>query len=167
MTVCDEQVAAAASSAKGEPTVALFNGALTLTPLVVLAGAGAGVGAGAVVVLCAVTVMAASATHTAPEVPHAFTCSVCAPAAAVTAALIDVPFTIVVLLLLSSEKPIEPTFWFEQVVAAADSVNCGETFDPLAGALMVTLPSAGSAQIASREKTREVLLIKFTISLFS
>ena len=48
-------------------------------------------------------VMAMLATHDAPLLPHDLTWRICAPTAPVTWALTDVPFTIVVLLLLSNE----------------------------------------------------------------
>lgn len=95
----------------GEPTVALFTGAVTVTPVEVGVGvgvgagvgAGVGVGVGAGVVVPLPTVIATLVTHDAPELPQAFTCTVCAPAGAVTDAATVVLFTIVVLLLLSSE----------------------------------------------------------------
>lgn len=49
------------------------------------------------------TVMATLVTQTAPLSPQAFTCSVCAPADALTEAATDVLFTMVVEVLLSSE----------------------------------------------------------------
>ena len=80
-------------------------------------------------------------------------------------ALIAVPLTIVVLLLLSSEKPIALTDWLEQVVATAERVNSGATVAPLVGLLTVGLANAEIAQAASKERAREDLLNKNTGSL--
>jgi hypothetical protein len=84
--------------------VAPFPGALTVTPFAELAVVDA-----AVVAAVVLTVTGTSVTHTAPPLPHAFTCSACEPVVAVTVALMEVPLAIVVLLLLSSENPIEET----------------------------------------------------------
>jgi hypothetical protein len=84
--------------------VAPFPGALTVTPFAELAVVDA-----AVVAAVVLTVTGTSVTHTAPPFPHAFTCSACEPVVAVTVALMEVPLAIVVLLLLSSENPIEET----------------------------------------------------------
>lgn len=115
LTRCEEQSEAVASSVKGDPTVALFKGLLTLTPFEVaeeVVGAGAGVGAGVGagdVADAVVTSTVTSATHDAPLFPQAFTCTVCVPVAEVTWASMEVDLTMVVLLLLSREKPIAET----------------------------------------------------------
>jgi hypothetical protein len=160
----EEQLVADAFSVNGEATVALVNGAATVMPSALVGAAVEVVGVdvvGAVVAVCE-TVMATSVTHTAPALPHALTCSVCAPVVAVTVASMELPFTYVVLLLLSSEKPISLTSWFEQLVAVAERVNCGATVAPFAGVLMVVLASAAIVQIASRQETRDSFLSKFT-----
>jgi hypothetical protein len=178
VTVCEEQLAAVALSVKGDDTAALLAGLLTLTPpevtgvvavvvadVVAVVEAGA-VEAGAVEAAAEATVRATSVTHAAPAFPHAFTCSVCAPVVDVTWASIEVAFTMVVVLLLSSENPIALTGWLEQVVATAESVNCVERVAPLEGALTVALATAGIAPAASRETTRttrEIFLIIFLL----
>lgn len=143
----------------------LFSGLLTAAPdallvVVVVAGAGDEVALDE-------AVMATSVTQTAPLSPQAFTCRVCLPAVADTVASIEVLFTIVVSVLLSSEKPMAETGWFEQVVATAESVNCRPTFSPLVGLFTVTLAIAGIPQAASRESMRDDFLRRFMESLSS
>lgn len=55
------------------------------------------------VLVVPLTEMATALLHPAPWLPQDFTCSVCAPLAAVTCVLTDVPLMIVVSELLSSE----------------------------------------------------------------
>jgi hypothetical protein len=80
-------------------------------------------------------------------------------------AFTEVLFTIVVLELLSSEKPMALTDWPEQVVETAESVNCEGTVAPLVGELTVTLANAENEQRASTERVRADFLESFTESL--
>jgi len=95
LTGWPEQVRASAANGNGDVTVTFLPGVDTLTPLVVPE--------------VAPTVTVTSVTQEAPELAQALTCRVCAPVVAVTVALMTVPLTMVVLLLLSSENPIAET----------------------------------------------------------
>lgn len=95
VTVCDEQVAALAAMPKGDVTEAPLAGLPMVTPPAVVTGVEE-LGELA-------TVMAMLATQEAPELPQDLTCSVCAPAEAVTVAATEVLFTIAVTELLSRE----------------------------------------------------------------
>jgi hypothetical protein len=67
------------------------------------------------------TMMATSVSQAEPETPHAFTCSVCPPAEAQTFVVIAGAFTMVVLVLLSSEYPTALTCCPEQSDVNADN----------------------------------------------
>lgn len=118
-TGCDEQVGAVALSWKGEETEALLPGLLTVMPPVVEA--------------LVLTVTATSVTHAAPALPQALTWRVWLPLEAETVASMEVLCTTVVLELLSSEKPMALTGWFEQLAETALRVNCVDTWALLVG----------------------------------
>lgn len=132
----------------GEVTEAPLAGVLTLTPVAGLAG------------VSPETVMATSVTHESPLSPHDFTCRVCLPDVAVTWALMEVLFTTVVSVLLSSEKPMESTGCEEQVAEFATSSKGDVTEAPLPGLLTVTPASAGVASITSNDEGRKSFFFK-------
>src|ERR1700735_270143 len=115
---CEEQVAEAASRAKGEETAELAAGSLTLTPPA--GGAGAGI------------FNATSVSEAEPWLPQDFTCRVCAPFGAVTVPFIPFAYTIAVAP-ESNESPIAETGCNEHVTEFATRVKVEEIAAALAG----------------------------------
>ena len=103
------------------------------------------------------TVMATSVTQEAPWLPHDFTCNTCAPVGAATAVFTEVAYTIVVLVLLSSEYPIAEIDCDEQGVAVACSANGEDTCAPAPGLITVTFENADAAHASSQKEITPTL----------
>src|SRR6202161_2011708 len=86
----------------------------------------------------AVTLRTTSVSHEPPPFPPALTCSVCAPLAAVTEALMDAASTMVVVVLPSSEYPMALVWFSPQEGALAVRANGDVTFPPLEGLVTLT-----------------------------
>jgi hypothetical protein len=96
------------------------------------------------------TVMFTLAVHEAPWLPHDFTCRTWAPRGEETLAVIELPDAVVVLELLSREKPIAEIACEEHGLAVAAKVKGEVTVAPFAGLLTVTLARAGAAHSSAR-----------------
>jgi hypothetical protein len=108
------------------------------------------------------TLIVTLVTHEAPWLPHDLTCNTWVPVGAETAAFTEVAYTIVVLVLLSSEYPIAAIACDEQDEAVACSANGEDTCAPVTGLITVTFENAGAAHTSSK---RGIALTRIRIAI--
>jgi hypothetical protein len=93
------------------------------------------------------------------------TCNTCAPVGAATSPFTEVPFTIVVFVLLSREYPIADIACEEHGEVVACNANGEDTCAPVAGLVTVTAENTGTAETSNSKGQTELTLIPIGICL--